>query len=134
MLEIRQLKQEEFDFLLDMHYESVHMVEDKPTREELLGTPSMKKYHENWGKRGDRALVAVDGGKAVGAAWYRLFSKANPGYGYLDENTPELGIAIRPDGQQKGVGTLLMNQLIEQARADGYPALSLSVDPETLGL
>ncbi|MFD1904295.1 GNAT family N-acetyltransferase [Paenibacillus rhizoplanae] len=66
----------------------------------------------------------------AGAAWYRLFDETNQGYGFVDAQTPELGVAIRSDYRQQGLGIRLMEGIIQQAVSDGYPSLSLSVDPE----
>jgi ribosomal protein S18 acetylase RimI-like enzyme len=63
----------------------------------------------------------------VGAAWYRLFTAEEPGYGFVDEKTPELGIAVVPLHRRKGIGHTLLRALMVQAGEDGYQALSLSV-------
>ncbi|MEX3625570.1 N-acetyltransferase family protein [Viridibacillus arvi] len=131
MIEIRNLEENEYEFLLDMLYESIHIPENKPTREELLNLPHIRKYHENWGREGDQALIAIDEeNQKVGAVWYRLFEENNQGYGYVDDNTPELGIAVVEKGRGKGIGTLLMNKIMQLAMTDGYESISLSVDPD----
>nr|WP_275695622.1 GNAT family N-acetyltransferase [Fredinandcohnia sp. SECRCQ15] len=116
-----------------MMYESIHIPNDKPAKEILLNQPGLKKYNEGWGRKGDRALIAVnDKNEALGAVWYRLFNEQNKGYGYIDSFTPELGIAISKAARGMGVGTKLMNAIIQQAEEDGFKALSLSVDPTNL--
>ncbi|MEO4055041.1 GNAT family N-acetyltransferase [Solibacillus sp. CAU 1738] len=131
MFEIRYLKDNETSFLMQMLYESIHIEEDKkPPLEQLLHTKELKKYHQNWGRKGDQALVAVVDNKGIqlGAAWYRLFNSAEHGYGYVNDNTPELGIAIRKEARGKGVGTQLMHAIIAEAKKANFEALSLSVD------
>ena len=60
-----------------------------------MNSPPLRKYSANWGRRGDRALLAIDEhNHPVGAAWYRLFTENEQGYGFVDEETPELGIAL----------------------------------------
>ncbi|KRE44278.1 GNAT family N-acetyltransferase [Paenibacillus sp. Soil724D2] len=130
MVIVRLLEQQEYDFFMDMHYESIYILEGKPSKHELLNAPNIKKYSEEWGRKGDRALVALIDEKPIGAAWYRLFDETNKGYGYVDHKTPELGIAILPDFKRKGIGTILMKEIIQHARNDGYKSLSLSVDPD----
>ncbi|KRG14724.1 acetyltransferase [Virgibacillus soli] len=118
-------------FLTDMLYESIHIPDNKPQKEVLINTPNFKKYHEDWGKRGDTALIAINANnQAIGAVWYRLFDESNKGYGFIDRNTPELGIAVREEARGMGVGTLLMNKIIQKAKEAGFASISLSVDPE----
>lgn len=130
MFEIRYLKESEKRFLLEMLYESIHIEEKKkPTMNELLNTNELKKYHQNWGRKGDNALIAIDNtGTPVGAVWYRLFGGEERGYGYVNDDTPELGIAIEKEVRGKGLGTKLMHSIIEEAKNNSFDALSLSVD------
>ena len=131
MVIIRNLKKSELDFLTDMLYESIYIPENKPNKEDLINSSHIKKYHEGWGRNGDTALIALNSNdQAVGAVWYRLFNESNKGYGYVDSNTPELGIAVAEEVRGMGVGTLLMKKIIHQAISEGYKSISLSVDPE----
>lgn len=133
MVKVRSLMPIETSFLMDMMYESIHIPEDKPAREILLNLPHLKKYSEGWGRYGDRALIALNSeDHPIGAVWYRLFNEDNKGYGYVNDDTPELGIAVIRHARGMGVGKKLMNKVILQAVADGYHALSLSVDPNNV--
>src|SRR5919109_930569 len=85
------------------------------------------RYVENWGRPGDAAVIALDEGHPVGAAWYRLFKPSAPGYGFVDERTPELSIAVVPSRRGHGFGGELMDALLARARAEGYAGISLSV-------
>lgn len=115
----------------DMLYESIYIPENLKNKVELLNSPSIKKYYEDWGREGDTALIAIDNSnQAVGAVWYRLFDESNKGYGFVDNRTPELGIAVTKEARGLGIGTLLMKKIMKQALEDGYKSLSLSVDPE----
>ncbi len=86
------------------------------------------RYVEGWGRSGDRALIAIDDYQPVGAAWYRLFRSDRPGYGFVDESTPELSIAVVPSRRGRGLGAELLQALLAEARKDGFPAVSLSVE------
>lgn len=96
--------------------------------DEALADPHLARYLNGWGRDGDAAVIAEEGGDPIGAAWYRLFSAEEPGYGFLDASIPELSIAVRADRRGKGVGAALLDALVDRARADGHPALSLSVE------
>ncbi|TMK14523.1 MAG: GNAT family N-acetyltransferase [Actinobacteria bacterium] len=63
----------------------------------------------------------------VGAAWYRLFTAEEPGYGFVDDKIPELSIAVVPLHRRKGIGEALLRSCMVQAREEGFQALSLSV-------
>ena len=92
------------------------------------------RYWAGWGRPGDRLLVAIDGFQPVGAAWYRLFRRDAPGYGFVDERTPELTIAVVPSRRGRGLGKQLLEALLEQARDDGFASVSLSVEPDNPAL
>jgi len=88
------------------------------------------RYVQNWGRPGDAGVLALEGPHPYGAAWFRLFTAQQPGFGFVDENTPELTIAIVPSHRGKGAGKELLEALLDRARADGYPAVSLSASPD----
>jgi GNAT superfamily N-acetyltransferase len=87
----------------------------------------LSRYVDGWGRPGDLAVIAADGPNPVGAAWSRRFTADAPGYGFVDEQTPELTIAVVPSKRQHGVGQELLDALLERAQAEGIGALSLSV-------
>ena len=86
------------------------------------------RYVRNWGRIGDAGVVAMNGPHAYGAAWYRLFTADEPGFGFVDEKTPELTIAVVPSRRGKGAGKELLDALLDRARTDGFQAISLSTD------
>ena len=88
----------------------------------------VSRYVANFGRRGDAALIAIEDHRRVGAAWYRLFTHDEPGFAFLDESTPEVSIAVVPNMRGRGTGSQLLSALMERARQEGYPALSLSVE------
>jgi ribosomal protein S18 acetylase RimI-like enzyme len=94
----------------------------------------LERYVAGWGRRGDTALVAIDQFQPVGAAWYRLFPKAEPGYGFVDEETPELTIAVVPSRRGKGLGEQLLAALLEQAQKSEFSGVSLSVEADNPAL
>ncbi len=91
------------------------------------------RYVQNWGRNGDTGVIAFAGPNAYGAAWYRLFPAAAPGFGFVDELTPELTIAVVPSHRGHGTGGELLEALLERARADGFARISLSAQPGQTG-
>jgi GNAT superfamily N-acetyltransferase len=91
------------------------------------------RYVQNWGRRGDAGVIAFSGPNVYGAAWYRLFPEAAPGFGFVDEETPELTIAVVPSHRGHGTGGELIEALLAQARADGFARVSLSAEPGQTG-
>ena len=89
------------------------------------------RYVLNWGRPGDEGLVALDDANPVGAAWFRLFPREEAGFGFVDEQTPELTIAVVPSRRGRGFGHELMTGLLERARRAGYERLSLSVEKDS---
>jgi GNAT superfamily N-acetyltransferase len=88
---------------------------------------SIYHYVDAWGRPGDAALIAAEGGHPVGAAWYRLFPASRPGFGFVDDQTPEMTAVVISARQGQGIGTRLVAALLERAKEEGYPALSVSV-------
>ena len=117
-------------FLRDMLHHAYYWKERAP---EDTGPGPVALYVKAWGRPGDAAMIAIEGGFPVGAAWYRLFERGRPGYGFVDERTPELAIAVVPNARGKGIGAALLDALTERARAEGHEAISLSVDRENAG-
>jgi GNAT superfamily N-acetyltransferase len=89
----------------------------------------VSRYVRGWGRPGDTAVIALEGGFPVGAAWYRVFPEDEPGYGFVDPETPELAIAVVPSKRGHGIGEELLKELIAKAKEAGYGRLSLSVEP-----
>ncbi len=116
-------------FLRDMLHHAYYWKERVPD----TGLGPVALYVKAWGRRGDTASIALIDGFPVGAAWFRRFTAKQPGYGFVDEETPELAIAVVPNARGKGVGTALLDALLERAREAGHAKISLSVDKHNAG-
>jgi ribosomal protein S18 acetylase RimI-like enzyme len=99
-----------------------------PPMEAVVDHPEMARYHRDWGRRGDLAVVAEQDGEVVGGALCRLFTDEDHGEGYYDEETPELGVAVWDAHRGAGLGTRLIAALEQRAVADELEAMSLSVE------
>ena len=129
-IHVRPLEPGDDDFLREMFVETFFW-RDGPQHslEDVLAIPEAGKYILGWGRPGDAGVVALsDAGEKLGAAWYRLFSTADHGYGFVSDEIPELGIAVTPSYRGRRVGRRLMEDLITLAQGQGRPGLSLSVE------
>ena len=128
-MNIRPATKDDAAFLQKMLYEAARWNPDWPheSMAEVLAEPMLKRFHEGWGRPGDSGVIAELDGVPVGAAWYRLLTKDAPGYGFVDEKIPEIGLAVEPMHRRKGIGATLLRALMVQAREEGFQALSLSV-------
>ena len=125
---IRTAGPQDVPFLRDMLRHAYYWRVESVTES---GEPPVQRYVERWGRPGDTALIAIHDFQRVGAAWYRLFTDDNRGYGFVDEETPELSIAIVPNKRGTGLGSELLDALLDRARADGYDAITLSVEKDS---
>jgi GNAT superfamily N-acetyltransferase len=118
---LRPADQMDTRFLRDMLRHAYHW---------RFGDPDLPvyRYVQNWGRPGDAGVIASAGPNAYGAAWYRLFPASAPGFGFVDEQTPELTIAVVPSQRGGGTGGELLEALLERARAEGFAQISLSAE------
>jgi ribosomal protein S18 acetylase RimI-like enzyme len=126
---VEEARAVDLPFLREMAYEAMYWDPGapRPPVETAFEDDHLSRYVEGWGREGDAAVVARDAQARLGAAWYRLFRADRPGYGSVDERTPELGVAVRPRHRRRGVGERLLRAILEKADAEGYDAVSLSV-------
>ena len=98
------------------------------TLQELRDSDTLIRYLEEWPRDDDAGVIAEDDDRVVGAAWFRRFARDRPGFGFLDEFTPEVSVAIAPGCRGRGVGSQLLVALIDIGREREFEGLSLSVD------
>ncbi|MEL6659757.1 MAG: GNAT family N-acetyltransferase [Bacteroidota bacterium] len=129
-IEIRPLDPEEIPFVKEMMYEALFVRPGQaPFPRDILERPELAKYIADWGRHSyDQAIVALSREQLVGAVWGRLFSAEQAGYGFIDEHTPEITIAIKKEFRAQAIGTLLLQAIEIPYLEMGVPALSLSVD------
>jgi ribosomal protein S18 acetylase RimI-like enzyme len=96
---------------------------------EVLQSPHVRIYAEEWGRAGDIGVVAQIDGLDAGACWMRVLPEG-VGLASVDERTPQLGIALEPAFQHKGHGRPLMRAALDAARRAGHARVSLTVHPE----
>lgn len=124
--------------LKEMLWEAIFLPEEikQKLTKSILDQPDLRKYYSGWRRTGDVAIVAVqpETGKLTGCAWGRLFTADDRGYGFIDDKTPELSIAVDPAFRDQGIGTRLLRELIKAYGKKGYSGLSLSVHKENPSL
>jgi ribosomal protein S18 acetylase RimI-like enzyme len=103
---------------------------DAPSLDAALGEAELAVYVEGWGRQGDDGLIARVGRRPVGAVWVRRFDDDVHGYGYVDELTPELSIAVAQEYRGRGIGRCLMAAMLVQLRLQGNGQVSLSVETD----
>ncbi|MDR6727425.1 ribosomal protein S18 acetylase RimI-like enzyme [Paenibacillus amylolyticus] len=132
---VRSIDERDVPFLWEMLYASLYTrAEDEPFERDIIHSPGLSKYVEGWGRVGDFGFVAVatHGGqdRRLGSITLRFFNEQNAGFGYVNAETPEMGMAIIEEARGQGVGTRLIQAALEEAKQRGIAAVSLSVDPD----
>lgn len=127
---VRSAVQSDGSFLADMVVEAANWSPGAARpRHEVMVAPEQRRYVAGWIRPGDAGFVALDAnGSPVGAAWYRMFPREEPGFAYVGTAVPELIIGVRPIWRAHGVGRALLRRLDDEARGAGYGRLSLSVE------
>jgi ribosomal protein S18 acetylase RimI-like enzyme len=127
---LRPLRREDEPILWEMLYHAIHVPEGAaPPPREIVREPGLRHYVQGWGRVGDLGVLAEVGGMPVGAAWARLLTGDDRGYGYVDDATAELSIAVLPAYRGRGIGTRLLERLLDAARERGHD-LCLSVQAD----
>ena len=122
---IRELGASERKELDTFLYEAIFIPDgvEAPPKEIIL-QPESQVYVRDFGKRkGDKCFVAEVDSKIVGSVWVRIMND----YGHVDDETPSLAISLLKDYRGYGIGTKLMQRMLEALKYDGYKQVSLSV-------
>lgn len=122
---IRELRTSEVKELDTFLYKAIFIPEgvEAPPKDIIL-QPALQVYVTDFGKRkGDKCFVAEADSKIVGAVWVRIMND----YGHVDDETPSFAISLLKDYRGYGIGTMLMQRMLEALKYDGYKQASLSV-------
>lgn len=132
-LHIRDAATEDIDFLAAMLLEAVNWRQDQQPAalQSIMNSPDLWHYLSDWKRSSDFGFLAHEaGGNPVGAAWARFMTAEEPGYGFVDEGIPELGMGVLSTHRGQGVGRVLLERTIRASADRGLPGLSLSVEDE----
>ncbi len=115
-------------FLREMLYEAAAPPgKDRPSAAQLLASPQVTAFVDQWGRPGDHGVVGELAFEPVGAAWFRIFPDDDPEGGFVGGETPELLIALVPEHRGKGVGGTILRALLEKARDERMTSIGLNV-------
>lgn len=126
---IRPLTPADQPLLWEALYLAIHIPAGvTPPPREIVFEPGLAKYVKDWGKPNELGYVALTKATEtfIGAAWLRLLTAADRGYGYLDDATPELSISLVEGFRGRGIGRKLLENLLAAAKKE-FASVSLSV-------
>jgi len=128
-LMIREILAEELGILDEMLYMSIFQSEGcGPLPHYVTQIPEINVYIDGFGtQKDDYCLIANMDGRIIGAVWVRILAGKIRGYGNIDDQTPEFAISVSKEYRNLGIGTLLMQKMIEYLKKQGYAQTSLSV-------
>lgn len=132
--EIRNIREDETPLLEEFLYQAIYTPADfqgEVPRSIIWDDPHLAAALEGFGTLlDDRAVVAEVAGVVVGVCWARTTDE----YGHIDETTPSLSISLLGDFRGRGLGTELLQRMIDELFQSGYARASLSVQKENPAL
>jgi ribosomal protein S18 acetylase RimI-like enzyme len=132
-IRVRAATMDDETFLARMLYEAATWRESalRQSYSTVLARAEIAVYLSGWGREGDAGFIAEDdAGSHLGAAWYRVFSDDEHGFGFVSAEVPELTVAVESRARGQGVGAALLEALVESAKAQGIVAPTLSVEQD----
>lgn len=126
-IKLRRLAAGDAGIVREMLYWALFVPAGQPALpRSILEEPAIRHYTEGWGRAGDMGWSAQLDGRCVSAAWLRLFPASDPGYGFVAPDIPELSVATLPEFRGRGIGSRVMERLLDSAR-ERFAGISLSV-------
>jgi GNAT superfamily N-acetyltransferase len=128
-IDLREATSEDLEALTSALLDAVNWRgQAEVSRQRLVADPHLSRYVAGWQRQTDFGTVAAVSGQTVGAAWCRTFATAEPGYGFVGPDIPEVSMGVSEVHRGRGIGSALLEAVIAQARTRGCSALSLSVE------
>jgi ribosomal protein S18 acetylase RimI-like enzyme len=131
---IRPAASDDGAFMADMLVEAANWSPErkKRSRSHVLSDPRTAHYIAGWRRDTDLGVIAEAGGERIGAAWLRYFPAADPGYGFVADDVPELTIGVAVSWRGRGVGRAMLRAVAGQAVSAGIRRISLSVERKNI--
>lgn len=125
---IREMRIDEYPLLDDFLYQAIYQPNTTNLApKSIINKPELQVYIKDFGKQeDDYCFCAEVDNRIVGAVWVRNIN----GYGSIDEDTVEFAISVFNEYQKMGIGTTLMNKMLEHLKELHYPKASLAVQKE----
>ncbi len=122
---IRKIREDEYNLLDDFIYEAIFIPEGvAPPPKSIINQPDLQVYIRNFGKeKDDICFVAEADGKVIGAVWVRDMSD----YGHIADGVPSFAISLYKEYRNFGIGTRLMETMLQELKEKGYERASLAV-------
>lgn len=127
-LTIRKMHPNEYPLLDDFLYQAIYQPDTTDLApKSIINKPELQVYIKDFGKQtDDYCFCAEVDNRVVGAVWVRNIN----GYGSIDDVTVEFAISVFDEYQKMGIGTTLMNKMLEHLKELHYPKASLAVQKE----
>ena len=124
--EVRTARVDDLSFIRLMLDEAANRPGDTwPPIEEFVNEARTRRFWDGFPSRGDLGRIAEIQSLPVGAAWIRHFS--GPDLSPIDDPAvPVLAIGIDRGHRGRGVGSLLMDALLADAREAGITEIALT--------
>lgn len=122
---IREMRTYEYPLLDDFLYQAIYQPDKTNLApKSIINNLELQVYIQDFGKqKDDYCFCAEVNNRIIGAVWVRNIN----GYGSIDNVTVEFAISVFDEYQKMGIGTALMNRMLEHLKELNYPKASLAV-------
>lgn len=122
---IREMRIDEYPLLDDFLYQAIYQPDKTNLApKSIINNSELQVYIKGFGtQKDDHCFCAEVDNKVVGAVWVRNIN----GYGSIDDVTVEFAISVFDEYQKMGIGTALVNRMLEHLKELNYPKASLAV-------
>lgn len=124
-LTIRKMHPNEYPLLGDFLYQAIYQPDTTNLApKSIINNPELPVYIQDFGRqKDDYCFCAKVNNRIIGAVWVRNIN----GYGSIDNVTVEFAISVFDEYQKMGIGTALMDRMLEHLKELNYPKASLAV-------
>ena len=127
-IELRAVAPHESELIFSFLTIAARMEEAREPIQKALVDPGLVAYWRGWGRPGDVGVVALErlSRLPVSCSWVRRYTAAEPAYGFVSEDVPELSTGTVDGFRGSGIGTRTLTELLRVCQRD-VPVISLSV-------